>query len=124
MAQPLWQLIGVTLTNLVWERGDFSDNSKTKQHYLEHNELVRRVCPPDRLLEFKLGSGWEPLCKFLGTEAPDVPYPNVNDHGMFVKLHRVILDRATIWAVQKVLVGAVPFGIIAGAAWYWQKLRR
>jgi Sulfotransferase domain len=121
LAAPLWRLIGVTLTNAKWGEGDYSENSTTAQHFLEHNALVRKVCPPERLLNFKLGSGWEPLCEFLGVEVPDVPYPNVNDTEMFVGLHKLILDRATAWAVQKVLAWTVPVGIfVAGAAWYWQ----
>lgn len=124
LAAPLYQLVGVTLTNLKWGGGDYSENSKTAQHYLEHNALVRKVCPPERLLEFKLGSGWDPLCKFLGTEVPEVPYPNVNDKELFVGLHKAVLDRATVWAAQQVFIWAAPVGMFAaGAAWYWQRLR-
>jgi Sulfotransferase domain len=123
MAGPLWRLVGVSLTNLCWGGGDYSENSKAAQHYLEHNELVRKVCPPERLLDFKLGSDWKPLCEFLDKEVPDVPYPNVNDKAMFVMFHKAILDRATVWAVRKVLVCAVPTGILAGAVWCWQRLR-
>lgn len=119
----MWRLVGVTLTNLKWSGGDYSEDSKTAQTYLEHNALVRKVCPPERLLEFKLGSGWEPLCEFLGKEVPEGPYPNVNDKNMFIGLHAAILNRATVWAAQKVLVGVVPVGMLAGAAWYWAKLR-
>lgn len=124
LAAPLWQLIGVTLTNAKWGGGDYSVQSSTAQHFLEHNVLVRKVCPPERLLDFKLGSGWDTLCDFLGTEIPDVPYPNVNDKEMFVGVHKAILDRATVFAVWKVLTWTAPVGILAvGAAWYWQILR-
>ena len=37
------------------------------------------MVPIERKLEFRLGDGWEPLCKFLGVEVPDVPFPRVND---------------------------------------------
>lgn len=37
----------------------------SKQRYREHYALVRRLTPPDRLLEFKITDGWEPLCQFL-----------------------------------------------------------
>lgn len=49
------------------------------QTYLEHYELVRRITPPEQLLEYELGSGWEPLCKFLGKPVPDEPFPQIND---------------------------------------------
>jgi Sulfotransferase domain len=124
LAAPMWQLIGLILTNAKWGGGDYSVGSSTAEHYLEHNALVRKVCPPERLLNFKLGSGWETLCEFLGKEIPDVPYPNVNDTEMFVRLHKAILDRATVFAVRKVLTWTAPVGlVVAGAAWYWQRLR-
>lgn len=47
--------------------------------YRAHYAEVRRSTPKDRLLEYELGSGWEPLCKFLGKEVPDVPFPRINE---------------------------------------------
>ncbi len=125
LAAPLWHLVGVTLTTLKWGGGDYSESSGAANEYMEHYKLVRKVCPPERLLEFKLGSGWEPLCEFLGTEIPpDVPYPNVNDKDMFIGLHKMILYRAIYYAVQKVLKWTVPVGLVAaGAALYWQTSR-
>ena len=36
--------------------------------YRKHNLYVKNHCPPDRLLIYKLGDGWEPLCKFLNKD--------------------------------------------------------
>lgn len=55
-----------------WER-----NAKTA--YIAHNEYVKRVTPPERLLLFKPEQGWKPLCSFLGKPVPDCPFPRVND---------------------------------------------
>ena len=52
-----------------------------KMIYQEHYELVRRVCPKERLLEFDLKEGWDPLCAFLGKEKPEVPFPRLNERG-------------------------------------------
>lgn len=30
------------------------------------------------MLKYEFGSGWEPLCKFLGKELPDEPFPHCN----------------------------------------------
>jgi hypothetical protein len=62
-------------------------NATTKQEIEDHaretyDEYYRRVrilVPAERRLEYKMGSGWEPLCAFLGKEVPDVPFPRVND---------------------------------------------
>ena len=125
LAAPLWQLIGMTLTPLKWPGGDYSENSVAAKEYVEHYKLVRKVCPPERLLEFKLGSGWEPLCEFLGTEIPgDVPYPNVNDKDTFIGVHKKVLRKATYCAVQKTLKWTLPVGLVAaGTVLYWKTWR-
>lgn len=53
--------------------------ANAESSYLAHNETVKRVTPPDRLLLFSLADGWEPLCQFLGKPIPDVPFPIVNE---------------------------------------------
>ncbi|WP_156839332.1 sulfotransferase family protein [Novosphingobium aquimarinum] len=40
-------------------------------------EIIATV-PSDQLLVLPVGSGWEPLCEFLGVDVPDVAYPKVN----------------------------------------------
>lgn len=44
-----------------------------------HNANIRKAVPKERLLVYKLGSGWEPLCKFLGKEVPSTPFPHRNE---------------------------------------------
>lgn len=67
---------------LLWDRlfeGDFEN--KGKQVFTQHYNLVRQIVPSDRLLEYDVSHGWEPLCKFLGEEIPDrrFPYTNSSD---------------------------------------------
>lgn len=40
--------------------------------------MVRGLVPPDRLLEWSVQEGWEPLCKFLDKPIPDESFPHVN----------------------------------------------
>lgn len=40
--------------------------------------MIRGLVPPERLLEWNVQEGWEPLCKFLDKEVPDEPFPHVN----------------------------------------------
>jgi hypothetical protein len=53
-----------------------------KEHCLrvfhEHYERVRRIVPAERLLVYRVQEGWEPLCRFLGVDVPDEPFPRVN----------------------------------------------
>lgn len=53
--------------------------------YEAHNAAVRATIPPERLLEYQAGQGWEPLCAFLGVPVPDAPYPKVNSTEEFVQ---------------------------------------
>ena len=51
----------------------------SRRVYKEHYANIRRTAPKERLLEYELGSGWEPLCKFLGKKIPNVPFPHANE---------------------------------------------
>ena len=55
------------------------DEDDAKRLYAEHNERIRALVPRERLLEFNVKQGWEPLCRFLGKDVPDSPFPRVND---------------------------------------------
>lgn len=57
---------------------NFADEKTVKCLYNEHIAKVKRVFPADQLCILKLGGGREKLCKFLGKEVPQVPYPKVN----------------------------------------------
>ncbi|MCO5994820.1 sulfotransferase family protein [Actinoallomurus rhizosphaericola] len=71
---------------MIWERefgGRFEDADHAITVFNEHNEAVRREVPAERLLEFQVGDGWEPLCGFLGVPVPDEPFPRSNDRQAF-----------------------------------------
>ena len=65
----------------IWET-NFDDRMDDKDHvigvYEAHIARVQAAIPSDRLLVYETGSGWEPLCEFLGVPVPDDPYPHVN----------------------------------------------
>lgn len=53
--------------------------AKSREVYQEHYALVRSLVPKDRILEYRMGDGWGPLCEFLGKPVPDVEFPHEND---------------------------------------------
>lgn len=55
----------------------------TGRAFKDHEEEVKRTVPPERLLVYKAGEGWEPLCEFLNVPVPDEPFPRVNDSAEF-----------------------------------------
>ncbi|GAP90902.2 hypothetical protein SAMD00023353_5100200 [Rosellinia necatrix] len=52
-----------------------------------------------RVLEFMPEQGWGPLCEFLGTEAPDEPFPRLNEKETFQLIRRVFIMKGLLsWA--------------------------
>lgn len=68
-------------------QGNFEDKKFAISHYNQHNEEVKRIVPPERLLVYSVKEGWEPLCRFLNVPIPtDKPFPKVNSRTEFPKL--------------------------------------
>lgn len=53
--------------------------------YERHNAEVRRLAPPQRLLEWRATDGWQPICRALGLSAPDLPFPWVNQRSEWAR---------------------------------------
>jgi len=58
------------------------------EFFNEHNDLVRRVVPKDRLLEFHPSQGWGPMCEFLDLPVPAKKFPHVSEAENNVKAHK------------------------------------
>ena len=98
-------------------RGAFQ-NSKTDEEKMksfnEWNQSVIDNVPKDRLLIYKASEGWEPICKFLNVDVPDIPFPyknktkNMGRMSIFINFMFIILVVAIIsiicssifWGVQ------------------------
>jgi hypothetical protein len=63
--------------------GRFGDRAYAIEVFNRHNAAVRETVPADRLLEYRIGEGWGPLCSFLGRPVPDEPFPRLNDTAEF-----------------------------------------
>ncbi len=95
---------------VVWKdtfEGRFGEKAYAIETFRRHNDEVRRRVPPGRLLVFDVREGWEPLCDFLGVEAPDEPFPHLNDTR---EMRRRLLGLAAVSAAAPVLVVA---GVVA-----------
>jgi len=86
-------------------QGTFADGNAEPAQLIEqmerHHEQVKATVPPERLLVWEVGEGWEPLCTFLDVSVPDGPLPHANDRDTF--LGRVIggaLDTLQSWREQ------------------------
>jgi len=61
---------------------DLTDDDLMKA-FVAQNESVKAAIPASQLLVFEVKDGWEPLCRFLGVEVPDEPFPRTNDRTEF-----------------------------------------
>jgi hypothetical protein len=96
------------------------DEARAREVYNAYYSEVRRLVPPERRLEYKIGSGWEPLCTFLGVEEPSVPFPQANDrvvHSKETKSRHITLIVNAMKTTGPWVIGAV----VAWGAWlYYQ----
>ena len=70
--------------------------------------MIRGLVAKDRLLEWSVEDGWEPLCQFLGKPVPkDEPFPRTNDTGAYQ-------DRVDQLMKELAIGAAKNFAIIAG----------
>ncbi len=75
--------------------------------YRDHNEHVRRVCPKDRLLNFRLEEGWGPLCDFLGKTKPEVPFPRLNEGAALKEKFKEFEKRSMLLILRNLVLVAV-----------------
>ncbi len=106
--------------------GPLGQSPKQKQEswcnaYREIYKEAREVIPKDRLLEFKLEQGWEPLCKFLGNEIPATPFPHINETSSFRAKMFVMKKRATLRIFRSLAPGMLA---VAGVAIAYYTLYR
>ncbi|KAI0868743.1 hypothetical protein GGS24DRAFT_481373 [Hypoxylon argillaceum] len=100
-------------------------NARTKAEVEAHGretydrffQDIRDAVPPERRLDYKMGSGWEPLCEFLGKDVPDVPFPfsnerNAHAEGVGEKKRMINL------LVSKTIAFCVMSVAAVGASWW------
>ncbi|MFG1709660.1 sulfotransferase family protein [Nonomuraea sp. M3C6] len=79
--RPVLDLIGESTFGDTWDfqRG-MPDEEIAVAAFHRHVAVVQKSLPADRLLVFDVREGWEPLCRFLGVDAPaGEPFPRLND---------------------------------------------
>jgi hypothetical protein len=117
--------IGELLMRGQWGATTFCQwRQNARERYLAHNALIKKMVPKERLLMYQLGSGWEPLCQFLGKEIPlDKEFPRVNEtEGLKDRVFLALMLGARRAGIRflKRLVFVMP---LVAMAWYlWLKL--
>ncbi len=87
MADPPAELTPWMATIRRMLRDRFSDQLDDEHAMIDaferHNDAVRQAIAPERLLEWSVGEGWEPICERLGLDVPDESFPRTNSTAEF-----------------------------------------
>lgn len=105
----------------LFTKGDFALHGK--RAFQEHYQGVRELVPADRLLEYRVSEGWEPLCNFLDVDIPECPFPAGNEQESFRHSLRA-LDRtralAVLWKIVPWLL-AITTLVLSMLITFWYK---
>ena len=85
--------------------------------YRAHYATIRAKVPREKILEYKLGSGWDPLCKFLGKDVPDVPFPHRNEAKMLQNAIGAFIGKALRHSLFNMLMVVGLPAFIGALAW-------
>jgi Sulfotransferase domain len=87
---PAWKRY-IEMTEAMWEQsgllgtGAAATPGELGRAFEAYNQEVIATVPPERLLVWSVSEGWDPLCDFLDVQAPDVPFPRLNDSREFIE---------------------------------------
>jgi hypothetical protein len=65
-------------------RAHLDDRAFMTDYFRRHTEAVKAAIPPERLLVYEVGEGWDRLCAFLAVPVPDQTYPSENSREDFI----------------------------------------
>ena len=74
------------LSSRVWDLdfgGHFTDKDYALTCFQAHIQHVKAVVPADRLLIYRVSSGWDPLCQFLQVPVPEQSFPWLSRRSQF-----------------------------------------
>jgi len=98
--------------NVVWKPllcgGSYrlhSEKEFAMKSFENWNQRVRETADPNKLLEFNVQDGWEPLCDFLGCPVPPVPFPHVWKRENFQEMVRKRRQNAVTRLVVATVIG-------------------
>ncbi|KAL6713164.1 hypothetical protein ACLMJK_009285 [Lecanora helva] len=102
---------------------DIHNHDALRRGFIAHNDHVRSLVPANELLIYQAGDGWEPLCRHLGKEVPEEPYPRVNEGSYAANGIRFLVVRA-LWEMCALPVKALAGIGVAWVVWWVFSLRR
>ena len=80
-AAPWFQMIEKVIIGKAL--GGHTDRDGILKAYRANEAAVRKLKAQGKALVFSVRDGWEPLCRFLGVDVPDAPFPKTNARADF-----------------------------------------
>lgn len=102
--------------------GGVLDKETVLRTYKQLHQEVRDMVPKEKLLEYKLGDGWEPLCQFLNKDIPNVPFPFINESNEFQERVNLMEQQAMTRAAKRIIPVVAAVALVL--AWYFGFLDR
>jgi hypothetical protein len=125
--------IGLTISQNAWKMSmgllGVCDVRKTRDPAImkagyERHYKIRHLVPPEKLLDIGLQDlDWEPLCRFLGKEVPDQPFPRLNESRVFNNKLRTLHWTALKFSIVKLLTSPAVIAGGVGAIGWWMARR-
>jgi hypothetical protein len=82
-------------------KGNFRANAR--QVWDEHYASIRSMVPPEKLLEYNVKEGWDPLIKFLDVPHPGVMFPNGNSTAVSLERAESDLAQTFTYCIKRAL---------------------
>jgi hypothetical protein len=95
--EPEAKLTSKMVFGLIWDgifAGRMDDKDFVISQFAAHNQKVIDEVPPEKLLLYEPGQGWEPLCSFLNVPIPAADFPRVNSTEEFRERWDKIAEQA------------------------------
>ncbi|KAK4108035.1 hypothetical protein N656DRAFT_784566 [Canariomyces notabilis] len=92
--------------------------ANARRTYDDYFAEIRKLVPPERRLEYKMGDGWQPLCEFLGVPVPDVPFPHANEREAHQQEARRRLGEFYMSTVRMMMPWVVA---VLAVGWVWYR---
>ena len=73
---PIQRLVESQLER--WMTSEIENKAEMMASFERHSDRVRALIPKERLIEWRPGDGWEPLCAGLEIPIPSQPFPHAN----------------------------------------------
>ena len=87
-------------------------NADLSLMYTEWVSKIIETVPREKLLVYNVKEGWDPLCKFLGVNVPDHPFPRKNNSQEMVATNQKMTINTAMRRIGKIIAY---FLVIAGA---------